>query len=435
MIYAFRLHVLLLALSPLFLAADNLLLHGILAAYVCLVTLIVAWSIRPGEASFLAKIIRPAMFVALVPALWLVAQALPVPFSSLHHPIWLSALTALDKPIWGSISISPGATLISLGRYLSACGLFFVATAVSIDRVRAEIILLWLAAITTVLALGAIVNDLDGFLFLAELGSIGRAASVTTASTLGTVLAAATAVYAFERYETRRSGTDSSGTRYIVTIITAIGGLAVCWIVIAFFQSDEAIFAALSGTGAFILIVGLRRLGVGPRMGLIVAAVIVAIPISIFAKDLLPKGADPTLRFDTEATKSLIDLTQRIITDTSWAGSGAGTFAALLPIYQDTSNVITVPAAPTTAAGMIIELGPVAFWIIVIAALAAIAWLVHGALQRGRDSFFSAAAASCGLVLLIEAFVDASLAGSTTIIIATTILGLGLSQSVSRTSH
>ena len=66
-------------------------------------------------------------------------------------------------------------------------------------------------------------------------------------------------------------------------------------------------------------------------------------------------------------------------------------------------------------------------------ALAAIAWLLTGAFQRGRDSFFTAAGTSCGVVLLIEAFVDASLLKTTIVVIAASILGLALSQSVSRT--
>jgi hypothetical protein len=433
MLFAFRLLILLIGLSPLFLVDDSLLIHGIVTGYVALMTFIVAWSIRPGEAGFLGSIIRPAVLIALIPAIWMVIQALPLPFTGLQHPIWESARAALGKPIWGSISIARGATLVALVRYLFACGLFFVAAAVCVDRLRAEAILFWLAGITTLLALTLIIYDLGGFLFLGDISSIGRWASITAAATLGTVLSTAIAVYAFERYETRRNRADFSVVLLIVTNIAAVGGMAVCWIAIVFFTSNAAIYAALCGVGTFLLIVGFRRLGVSPRMGIVVTAIAIAVPMSIIATDLLAKSPDLTLRFDTQASQSLIALTQRMISDTNWAGSGAGTFAAWIPIYRDTGTMIVAPVAPTTAAGLLIELGPFALWIIMIAALAVIAWLTHGALQRGRDSFFPAAGAACAVVLLIETFFDASLAGTTTVVIATSVLGLALAQSTSRT--
>jgi hypothetical protein len=170
-------------------------------------------------------------------------------------------------------------------------------------------------------------------------------------------------------------------------------------------------------------------------MGFVLAGVAVAVPLSIIAQDLFIKAPDLSIRFVTDAPKSLVELTQRIITDTNWAGSGAGAFAALLPIYQDAINPIGASVAPTTAAGFLIEVGRPAMWVAVIAALAAIAWLTHGALQRGRDSFFTAAGASCAVVLTLEAFFDASLSGSATLVIAMAALGLALAQSVSRTAR
>lgn len=403
-------------------------------AYVALMVLIVAWGIRPGAAAFLSGIISPAVILSLVPALWIVIQAIPLAFNGLRHPIWISAEAALGRPLWGSISISPGDTLIGLARYFSACGLFFVATAISIDRQRAEVILLWLASVTTLFALLLIVHDLGGFVFLGEISSIGPRATITAAATLGTVLSSATVIYAIERYETRRSRADFSRPLFMIIIGTAICALIVTLIAVIFFTSKPAIFAALSGVGTFILIVGIRRIGLGSRMGFILAGVAVAVPLSVIALDLFVKAPDLSVRFLTEAPKSLVDLTQRIITDTNWAGSGAGTFAALLPIYQDTSDPIVASVAPTTAAGFLIELGRPAMWVAVIAALACIAWLTHGALQRGRDSFFTAAGTSCAVVLTLEAFFDASLSGSAIIVIAMTVLGLAVSQSVSRTA-
>jgi hypothetical protein len=322
-----------------------------------------------------------------------------------------------------------------LARYFSAFGLFFVAVAVTIDRQRAELVLFMLAGISALLAVLLIVHDLGGFVFLGEISSIGRRAGITAAATLGTVLTAATAVYAVERFETRRSRGEFGFAPFIVIISSSLGAFAVCWIAIVLFTSSAAIFAAATGVLTFALIVGFRRLGLGPGLGYVLAVIAVAVPLSLIARDLLGSERDIALRFDmTEAPPSLA-AAQRIIADTGWLGSGAGTYAALLPIYQDTGDAVTPSNAPTTAAALAVELGRPALWIAVIAALAAIVWLIRGALQRGRDSFFPAAGASAGVVLLVEAFCDASLLASTTIIIAAALLGLALSQSTSRSSR
>jgi hypothetical protein len=285
------------------------------------------------------------------------------------------------------------------------------------------------------LALTLIVHNLGGFVFLGEISSVGARASMTAAVTLGTMFTSTTVIYAIERYETRRSRADFSRALFVIMIATSIGALILTLIAVALFASRPALFAALSGVGTFFLIIGFRRIGLGAGLGFLLACITVAVPLSIIASEFFVKSPDLTLRFLTDAPKSLVDLTQRMISDSSWAGSGAGTFAALLPIYQDTSHSVIVSVAPTTAAGFLIELGRPALWVAIAVALATIGWLTHGALQRGRDSFFTAAGASCTVVIALEAFFDASLSGSTTIVLTMSILGLAVSQSVSRTAR
>src|SRR5437660_933277 len=98
----------------------------------------VAIDVRPGEGTHLARVFRPMAVVAILPALWMTIQLLPIPGSGLLHPIWVSAREALHNSTWGSISIDTGATLIALTQYLTVIGVAFAAAAVSIDRERAE---------------------------------------------------------------------------------------------------------------------------------------------------------------------------------------------------------------------------------------------------------------------------------------------------------
>jgi cell division protein FtsW (lipid II flippase) len=135
------------------------------------------------------------------------------------------------------------------------------------------------------------------------------------------------------------------------------------------------------------------------------------------------------LQFATAAPADAISLTQRLLSDAGWLGAGAGTFPALLPIYQDLGSSVT--NAPSTASVFVIELG----WPMFLFVIAIAAWLIvmlyRGALARGRDSFYPAAAAACAVTILGEAFCDTSLLHSCVAVVGSAVVGLGLAQSFS----
>jgi hypothetical protein len=121
------------------------------------------------------------------------------------------------------------------------------------------------------------------------------------------------------------------------------------------------------------------------------------------------------------------------LADASWAGTGAGTFGDLIPIYRDLDDVIHGSAAPSAAATIAVELGRPALSAAVAIAIVAIVWLLQGALRRGRDSFYPAAGASSIVTLLFLAFGDVGLFATGVAIITAAILGLAVAQSRSRT--
>ena len=96
--------------------------------------------------------------VAAVPALWVLIQVLPL--GAIAHPIWTSLETALGRPVTGSISIDPGASVIALGQYLSLAAIGFVSAAVAVDRHRAEWILFALTGATAAIALILLLHGL-----------------------------------------------------------------------------------------------------------------------------------------------------------------------------------------------------------------------------------------------------------------------------------
>jgi hypothetical protein len=430
---AFLLLLGLIGISPVLLIVDGPLIHALLVAYAAAMVALVGSSIRPAEEKHLASLVRPIAIIAVIPAVWMLIQMLPLPIKSLSHPIWASAETALGVPIMGSITIDPGATLVALCYYFAVVGILFVATAVTIDRARAESVLFWLVGVTTFAAAVRIVHGVGGFTFLGESTDTGTSASITALCALGVILTAAAAIWAIERYETRRTETEVSFAKFAIILSTCLVAFAICSLALVCFATSPIIFAAACGLTTLVIVMVIRRLGLGGWAGSAMAATAAGAAIAI-AKTHAVSG-DLTLRFALDSPTSLVPIAQRIIRDTGWRGTGAGTFASLLPIYGNVEHVITGVPAPTTAAGIAIELGQPALWAILIMVIICLMLLVRGALQRGRDAFYPAAAASCVVVSTLEAFCDAGLVDTAVIISATAVLGLGLAQSASRTSQ
>ena len=123
-----------------------------------------------------------------------------------------------------------------------------------------------------------------------------------------------------------------------------------------------------------------------------------------------------------------------MLDDAPLVGTGAGTFAALAPIYREIDDPPPNSVAATAAAAFAIELGKPMFWLIAAATAGSIFILLRASLQRGRDSFYPAMAGSCLITLLLLSFNNAGLFGTATSLIAAAVIGLGIAQSKSRTA-
>jgi hypothetical protein len=430
---AYRLLVGLTGISPVLLFVDRPMIHALLVAYAAVAVALVGAFIRPGEAGHLASIIRPVAIIAAIFAVWLLVQVTPLPVKSWAHPIWADAEAALGAPIAGSITIDPGATVVAICRYLSAMAILFVAAAVTIDRLRAEQVLFWLVGATTLAAVVHIIHGLFIFDFLDATNNAGISVSTTALSGIGLTITAAAVVRAIEHYEVRPAGVRF--TNFAVQLSLPLVAFGICALSLIIFSKILVSVAAAAGLAALAVLVVTRRLGFGPWAGDTIAATAIGIVIviAIVVAQKHTGTGDAVLRYASHSQSGLISTTERIIGDTGWAGSGAGTFNLLLPIYGDSSGGPAGMPAPTTAAQIAIELGQPALRAILIVTIIVLFMLLRGVLQRGRDSFYPAVGAGCIVVLTFEAFCDASLFSTTVQICAVVVLGLGLAQRAGRT--
>lgn len=380
-------------------------------------------SARAADVKFASQATHWLAIAVALPAIWMVIQILPLPFGG--HSIWTSASEALDRQAWGHISIDLGATALALAFYLANVSIVLATLFVTKDRRRAELVLFVLTGVTAVTTVVLLVGKW-GLIPAMDASDDVRSAI----SALGVVLSLTSAVRAVERQENRREGATEQPQNFRpallasgVGLLCCIGGLAASWTL------NVGLIAVLG----FVVLGSVqiaRRMGLtGWATGVLVTTIIIAAAMVTLWRYDSTRAVSPLLQFATDKSAEAISMTQRLLSDAGWRGTGAGTFSLLVPIYQDLGGSIAAP--PSTASGFAIELGwPITLLSIAIA-IGTIVILYRGSLARGRDSFYPAAAAACGTIMIGQALCDASLLNSSVAVIGDSIIGLGLAQSLS----
>ena len=322
---------------------------------------------------------------------------------------------------------------MALGQYLTLVAIAVWSGAVAVDRHRAEWILFSLLVATALIALMAVVIVLVDSTTPGFAAAAVRMQSVDCAA-IGVVIAGAAAIRTLERYETRHASPDRSVRLLMLTFVACAAAMAICIVALMLDGKANVLIAAGYGAAGVAAMVLIRRLGFG-SWG-ILAIVLPGIALAAFLASNPALGTKSfSVMFATHMPESLIGTTQRVLADTPLWGNGAGTFSAIAPIYSDIDETVPIVGPPTVAAATAIELGSPALWFVMVATMAAIVVLFRAAMQRGRNSFYPTAGASCLLTLLLLAFVNSGLLGMAEAIIAAATVGLAFAQSKSRSVH
>jgi hypothetical protein len=417
--------VFLVCVSPAVLLWDGLIAQGLIAAVVAVGLAITARTLRPGEAEFLVLIIRPTAAVAAIPALWMLFQALP--FGLLANPIWASAQLALGHSMPSAISVDPGASIIGLGQYLSLGAAAFLSAAVAVDRARAEWVLL---ALTGASAVFAVILMAQG-LFSPVLSELTRA-QAADCSAIGAVIASAACMRSLERYESRHARSYGSVPVLFWTLGACGGALVLCVAAALFDETPEVLFAMGSGVAIIVWIIVVRRFRLGVWGVAPFVVVVIGVALLVFTTHPVERGRSALLAFAPSSSPG--GVSERMLKDAPVVGTGAGTFAALVPIYREIDDPPGSSVASTTVATFAIELGRPMLWLFVLATVASVLIFLSAALQRGRDSFYPAMGGACLVTLLLLIFINAGLLGNATGLSASVMFGLAIAQSRSRTA-
>ncbi|MGY4280813.1 hypothetical protein ACVWXO_000033 [Bradyrhizobium sp. LM2.7] len=393
---------------------------GMMAAPLSL--LAAAVSARKADYEHYLRATAWSRWVLIAIPLCIAAQLAPLWLSS-AHPIWASVHDALGGLAFGPITADLGLTLNALFVALAALSLLGVTIVVVRDRGRAELVLFVLSGIATVGALALDLHWLSTGLMAAAPADLA-----TSFAGLGAMLNLAIMQLAAERAETRHSVVRSIA----IGLCGLVGALASAAAIFGLSGTNSAIAAAF-GLVLILLILVIRRLDLSPLAAgaLSVAALIGATIVLTF---LFEKSSGPILlrlvpNMEAETRATL----ERMLADTRWFGAGAGTFSAVGRIYLSDAGAPLL--APSAATAIFADMGWIGLFAAAVVSLTALMRLFFGALQRGRDSFFPAAAAACLVFALVQGFAGPGLLHPAAILCLAVIVGLGLSQSVSQSSR
>jgi len=415
----FTLFTLLIALFPVLTIQDGLPAQSLFAAFAALIIAAAGVAARAADAQFAAQVTRRLGLAAAIPVAWMVIQLLPMP-SQLSHTVWVNGNDVLDQKAWGHISVDLGKTLEALVFYLANIALILASILLARDYQRAGRLLIILSAVTFLTVLALLTDRVFHLFALSAYPQQGLGA----ASALGLVLSLAVGALGLERGAQAKKSSRTF-------LFASAGGIIICTAGLAAAANINLAVVAAFGAVTFLSIQLARSLQLNSwTIAVLLATLLAAATMIVIWRFDPDRPLSPLLNFATSTPTNPLAVAQRLLGDTGWFGAGAGTYTVLLPIYQDFGEAAV--QLPSSAAVLVVGLGLPVVLIAVGIGLWLIVRLYGGALARGRDSFYAAAAASGAVILLGEAFCDTSLLQAGIAGTGSVLIGIGLAQSVSR---
>jgi hypothetical protein len=379
-------------------------------------------SARSTDVEAFKRAMRFCQFLAVIPAIWIVFQLLPVPIGG--AAIWASAGPALGRTIWSHVTVDIGDSISALWAYLALVALCATTVLLSVDRARAHTVLLALNVALFVSVLLLMCVQFWSRISPGSNGSVNFSDALAATSSLGLIISIAAS----------SSGGGSSIRARTSHRIFTVASLTLCVTVLIWTYHLSTAFAAVAGLVVYALSKFTRRIGI-PAWA--VAAGILCIifgGVAIISAWQEPAIgiSSPWLRYTSNTAN--IDVAKRALGDAGALGTGAGSYRSLLPIYADLGTDITRP--PNTAVALAVQLGWPFATLACLLVILLFGVFIQATLSRRRDAEYAATSAACLVGVLIEAFCDASLLNYPGIAAAITIIvGVGIAQGFRRSDN
>jgi hypothetical protein len=374
----------------------------------------------------LATLLRPFVIIAIaVPALWMVLQMAPLPLRGLGNQIWATASVALNEPLADRFTVDMHATMLALSQYNIVIAAVLVTAVVTLDRRQAAQALHILVAITAVISVLSIWRKFSGSTELwGEHIWTGSAAAA-----LGAILSTALAARAIDQLR-RHGRSSSSPIAPIAALACAFLSLIVSVAASALWSDFTASMAIMFGVVTVVAVVAIRKwfFGWWGRAGVVATAAVLFVASLAFIP--IKRNTDLILALSTQEQTA----TERMLQDIRPIGTGAGTFAALLPIYRDIGRSALLER-PTAAATIAVEMGQTFLCLLLIATVLGTYTLLKCSLSRSYGYLFPAIGVGTSVSLLILAFVGDPLFDLYASLLVAALYGLAFAQSLPGTAR
>lgn len=370
----------------------------------------------------LARRLRVLLLLILaVPALYMALQLAPIPIHGFGNPIWETASAALNAPLADRLTVDVRATMQAFLHYNAAVAVALITAVLALDRQRAWQLLSVLVSVSAIVSAYSLSRQVMGWFGLPRGDTAVLLVTGAAPSVLGLVLSAAMTARAFE--DRRRAKQPSF--RQATTLSFALLATFLCLAaILAGEDGPRTAIAALLGVGLVVAAFAIQNWFSGVWGMASVLATAAVLFLATFT--LMP------VRQNTDLTIALSEYnaaaTERMLQDTGQAGSGAGTYAVLLPIHRDIGAPLS-QERPTAAAVTAIEMGrPFLYGLLVVAVLGAAA-LLRCSLRRGHDYIYAALGSGASASLAVLVLVENGILEFGASLLAAALFGLAIARS------
>ena len=378
-----------------------------------------------ASSSAIASLVRRLGFLLIlilaVPAIYMAFQLAPIPIHGIGNPIWETASAALNAPLADRLTVDIRATLQAFLHYNTAVALALVTAVVALDRQRAWQLLSMLVSIATIVSAYLLLRQTIGSDGFSHGDTPVLAVTGTVPAVLGLVLSAAMMARAFE--ERRR--VKQRSFRVATALSFALLATFLCLsAILASGDGPGTATAALLGVGIVLAAFAIQNWFSGVWGIASVLATAAVLFLAAFTLMPMRPNADLTVALSEHALVA----TERMLQDSGHAGSGAGTYAALLPIHRDIAAPLSQERS-TAAAAIAIEMGrPFLYGVLIVAMLGAGA-LLRCSLRRRHDYVYAAIGAGAAASLVVLALVEDGILEFGASLLAAALFGLAVAQS------
>lgn len=376
----------------------------------------------------LARLLGPLLILSIAaPAACMALQLAPIPVHGLGNPIWETASAALNEPLAERVTVDIWATMQAIVHYNAVVALALVTAVVAVDRQRASQLLDMLVSIAAIVSAYSIWRHMSDYGPARGDNPLSFANDASPA-VLGLLLSAGMTVRALEqRRRTRRRVASMLGPT--TTLSLGILAMLICLTAILVRRDTSIAIAALLGAGIVLTVFVVRKwfYGFWGTTGALATAAVLF--LASFTLVPIRQNADLTIALSEHSQAA----TERMLQDTGSAGSGAGAYAALLPIHQDIGMTAS-RERPTAAAAITVEMGRIFLCGLLIIAVLGACTLLRRSLLRGHDYTYAAIGSGAAVSLAVVALMDDSILNFDTSLLTAALFGLAFAQSQSTTA-